>query len=172
MSLNDEMIRASRFVRDPRVGGLLASLGLTHGQPFGIDWVAFHGVTYEPVQDGGDACLILPVFEDGCLVDLAACAYRGRRIATRRHVGLALGERFIARAAAKQARLRLFADPWRWVRAGRRGAVVLDWSRASLVFDGIHTVGCDDASLARRVHATTRRMTDPPRLFIPNRRTH
>ena len=153
------------------MGGLLASLGLTTGPPFGIDWVAFHGVTYEPVQDGGDACLIVPVFEGGDMVDLAACAYRGRRMATRRQVGLALGERFIAGAVANQLLLRLFADPWRWVRAGRRGAVVLDWSRASLVFDGIDAVVCDDASLAWRVHATTRRMADPPRLLIPKQRT-
>ena len=172
MSLSDEIIRASRFARDPRVGGLLASFGLARRLPFGIAWVAFHGLTYEPVQDGGDACLIVPVFEGDDIVDLAACSFRGRRVATRRHVGLALGERFIAHAIEKQVRLTLFADPWRWVSAGRRGAVVLDWSRASLVFDGINEVVCDTPSLARRVHATTRRMADPPRLFIPNQRTH
>ena len=154
------------------MGGLLANLGLAKRLPFGIAWVAFHGLTYEPVEDGGDACLIVPVFEGCDIVDLAACSFRGRRVATRRQVGLALGERFIAHSVQKQARLALFADPWRWVSAGRRGAVVLDWSRAALVFDGINEVVCDSPSLARRVHATTRRMADPPRLLIPNQRTH
>src|SRR5271154_3421267 len=125
MSLHDEIIRASRFARDPRLAGVLASLGLARRLPFGIEWVEFHGVTYEPVQDGGHVCLIVPVFEDGDIVDLAACSLRGRRVATRRDVGLALGERFIAHAARRQGRLALFADPWCWVSAGRHGAVVL-----------------------------------------------
>jgi hypothetical protein len=81
MSLHDEIIRASRFARDPRVGGLLATFGLARRLPFGIAWVAFHGLTYEPVEDGGDACLIVPVFEDDDIVDLAACSFRGRRLA-------------------------------------------------------------------------------------------
>jgi hypothetical protein len=172
MSLHDEIIRASRFARDPRMGGVLANLGLAKRLPFGIDWVEFHGVTYSPVQDGGEACLIVPVFEGDDIVDLAACSFRGRRVATRRDVGMVLGRRFVAHAAREQTRLTLYADPWRWVSAGRRGAVVLDWSSAAFLLDGVHEIACCSSSLARRVHATTRRMADPPRLFIPNHRSH
>ena len=172
MSLSDEIIRASRFARDPRVGEVLASLGLAKRLPFGIDWVEFHGVTYEPVPDGGHCCLIVPVFDGGDIVDLAACSFRDRRVATRRDVGMVLGQRFIAHAVEQQSRLSLFADPWRWVSAGRRGAVVLDWSSAAFALDGVHEIACDCASLARRVHATTRRKTDPPRLLFPKQRIH
>lgn len=149
---------------------VLATLGLARRLPFGIEWVEFHGVTYEPAQDGGHACLIVPVFEGSDIVDLAACSFRSRRIATRRDVGMVLGERFVAHAIAQQGRLPLFADPWRWVRAGRRGAVILDWSCAGFLLDGVPEIACCSPSLARRVHATTRRMARPPRLFFPNQR--
>jgi hypothetical protein len=172
MTLFDELMHASRFARDPRMGGVLANLGLTQGPPFGIGWVEFHGLTYEPVQDGGHACLIVPVFKGYDMVDLAACSYLDRRIATRRDVGMVLGERFVARAVERQCLLRLFADPWRWLRAGRRGAVVLDWSSTGFLFDGVPGIVCDEPSHARRVHATTRRMADPPRLFFPKQRIH
>ena len=170
MSLHDEIMRASRFARDPRVGGVLANFGLAKRLPFGIGWVEFHGVTYSPVQDGGDACLIVPVFEGEDIVDLAACSFRSRRVATRRDVGMALGLCCIIRAAERQSRLALFDDPWRWVSAGRRGAVILDWNCAGFLLDGVHEIVCCSPSLARRVHATTRRMTDPPRLLIPKQR--
>jgi hypothetical protein len=172
MSLFDELMHASRFARDPRRAGLLANLGLTQGPPFGIDRVEFHGVTYAPVQDGGEACLIVPVFKGYDMVDLAACSFRDRRVATRRDVGMVLGERFVARAVERQCCLTLFADPWRWLRADRRGAVVLDWNCAGFLLDGVPEIVCDEPSLARRVHATTRRMADPPRLFIPKQRIH
>jgi hypothetical protein len=154
------------------MGGVLANLGLAKRLPFGIEWVEFHGVTYSPVQDGGDACLIVPVFDGDDIVDLAACSFRGRRVATRREVGMALGRRFIARAAEQQCLLTLHADPLDWVRAGRRGAVVLDWSAVGFLLDGVHEIVCRSPSLARRVHATTRRMADPPRLLIPKQRSH
>ena len=53
MSLSDEMIRASRFARDPRLGEVLVDLKLDKRFAFGIGWVEFHGVTYEPAPDGG-----------------------------------------------------------------------------------------------------------------------
>ena len=154
------------------MGGVLANLGLARRLPFGIDWVEFHGVTYSPVQDGGEACLIVPVFEGEHIVDLAACSFRSRRVATRRDVGMALGLCCFITAAERQSPLALFDDPLSWVRAGRRGAVILDWNCAGFLLDGVHEIVCCSSSLARRVHATTRRMADPPRLFIPGQRSH
>ena len=118
----------------------------------------------------GELCLIVPVFDGIDIVDLAACSVRDRRIATRRDVGMALGRLFIARAAERQSRLALFADPLPWLKAGGRGAVVLDWSCAGFLFDGVPEIACCPPDLARRVHATTRRMARPPRLFFPKQR--
>jgi hypothetical protein len=173
MSLFDEFVHASRFARDPRMAELLVDLRLdTRRFSFGIAFVEFHGVTYEPVADGGRAALIVMVNEGFSIVDLAACSLCERRIATRRDVGLALGGDYIARAIAEHGTLRLFADPWRWTSAGRAGAVLLDWRRALFVFDGVREIACDDAALARRVHATTRRMADPPRITFRQKRTN
>lgn len=171
MSLPDEMLRALRFARDPRLGEVLSDLGLEGRPPFGIEFVTFHGLFYEPVEAGGEPALIVPVADGGCLCDLAACGLRGRRVATRLRAGLVLGEAFIAQASATQGRLVLYDDPWRWTSARRRGAVLLDWSRAAFLFDGVGEIACCSAALARRVHAVTRRLSDPPRLLFPKPRS-
>jgi hypothetical protein len=172
MTLLHEMVRASRSVTDARMAEALVACGLDPRRAdFGFDWVEFAGVTYEPAADGGTAALIVPVYDGYDIVDLAACRLRDRRLATRRRVGLALGEDRIADAVAHQRRLLLFADPVRWLASHRCGAVMLDWSRASFLFDGLHEIVCESRSLAGRVHATTRRMADPPRLLVYQERT-
>jgi hypothetical protein len=42
-----------------------------------------------------------------------------------------------------RARLPLYSDPLRWLMNGRRGAVVLDWSQAGFLFDGLEGITCD-----------------------------
>jgi hypothetical protein len=39
-----------------------------------------------------------------------------------------------------RARLPLYSDPLRWLMNGRRGAVVLDWSQAGFLFDGLEGI--------------------------------
>jgi hypothetical protein len=171
MSLLHEMVCASRSVTDARMAEALIACGLDpRRHDFGVDWVTFSGIAYEPGGesggDAGEAALIVPVCEGHHIVDLVACRLRDRRLATRRNVALALGEERVAEAVDRQGRLLLFNDPLRWLASDACGAVVLDWSRAASLFDGLPEIVCETTSLARRVHATTRRLADPPRLLV------
>lgn len=162
-----ELLQAYRVARDPRCQDALAACGLAQTGPiWGFDFVEFSGLTYQPLL-GADSALIVPVFnDDGLIDDLVACRVTDRRIATRHGLARALGENWIDLAVMRRTRLRLHADPLRWLMNGRYGAVVLDWSRAGFIFDGVEEIICDSPSLANRVHATTRRMTHPPRLHF------
>jgi hypothetical protein len=158
-----ELLHASKVAREPRLEGVLATLGLTHEAPlWGFDFIEFTGSTYRPLL-GGDGALIVPVFDDGLIVDLVACRVVDRRIATRHRAARALGEDWIDLAALNRSRLALFSDPLRWLLAGRRGAVVLDWRQAPFLFGDVDWITCDSPALADRVHAATRRMPRPPR---------
>ena len=161
-----ELLQAFRIARDPQLEDSLAACGLTQGGPiWGFDLVEFSHLTYQPIS-GGDSALIVPVFEDGRIIDLVACRISDRFTATRHGIARALGEDWIERAVLRKTRLRLHSDPVRWLVNGRYGAVVLDWSQAGFLFDGLEGIVCDSPSLANRVHATTRRMTHPPRLYF------
>ena len=158
-----ELLHASKVAREPRLEGVLATLGLAHEGPlWGFDFLEFTGPTYRPLL-GGDGALIMPVFDDGLIVDLVACRVSDRRIATRHGAARALGEDWIDLAALNRSRLALFSDPLRWLMAGRRGAVVLDWRQAPFLFDGIDRITCDSPALVSRVHTATRRMPRPPK---------
>jgi hypothetical protein len=158
-----ELLHASKVAREPRLEGVIAALGLAHEGPlWGFDFVEFTSPVYRPLL-GGDGALIVPVFDDSLIVDLVACRVADRHIATRQGAARALGEDWIDLAALIRSRLALFSDPLRWLMAGRRGAVVLDWRQAPVLFDGIDRITCDSPALASRVHAATRRMARPPR---------
>ncbi len=159
-----ELLQAYRIACDPRYKDSLAACSLTHTGPiWGFDFVEFSRLTYQPVL-GGDCALIVPVFDDGVLADLVACRIADRQIATRYGIARALGEDWIDLAVLRRTRLPLYSDPLRWLMSGRRGAVILDWSQAGFLLDGLEGITCDSPALANRVHATTRRMTSPPRL--------
>ena len=161
-----ELLHASKVAREPRLECVLATLGLAHEGPlWGFDFVEFTGSTYRPLL-GGDGALIVPVFDDGLIVDLVACRVIDRRIATRHGAARALGEDWIDRAALNRSRLALFSDPLRWLMAGRRGAVVLDWRQAPLLFDGVEAIACDSPALMRRVDTATHRMAKRPQIHL------
>jgi hypothetical protein len=161
-----ELLQAYRIACDPRYRDDLAACGLKQGGPiWGFDFVEFSRLIYQPAP-GGDCALIVPVFDDGKLIDLVACRPTDYRIATRHGIARALGENWIDLAVLHRARLPLYSDPLRWLMNGRRGAVVLDWSQAGFLFDGLEGITCDSPALANRVHATTRRMSHPPRLHF------
>jgi hypothetical protein len=158
-----ELLHASKVAREPRLEGVIGALGLAHeGSLWGFDFVAFTESAYRPLL-GGDGALIVPVFDDGLIVDLVACRVADRHIATRHGAARALGEDWIDLAALNRSRLVLFSDPLRWLMAGRRGAVVLDWHQARVLLDGVDRITCDSPALASRVHAVTRRMSQPPK---------
>jgi hypothetical protein len=158
-----ELLHASKVAREPRLEGVIAALGLAHEGPlWGFDFVEFTGPVYRPLL-GGDGALIVPAFDDGLIVELVACRVADRHIATRRGAARALGEDWIDLAVLNRSRLTLFSDPLRWLIAGRRGAVVLDWRQAPFLFDGVDRISCDSSALASRVHAATRLMARPPK---------
>jgi hypothetical protein len=168
-----ELLQALKVAREPRLQGVLAALSLAHdgypcGHAWGFDFVEFQGPVYQPLL-GGAGALIVPVFDDGLIVDLAACRVSDRRIATRRGVARALGEDWIDRAVLRRTPLPLFSDPLRWLMAGRQGAVVLNWRQAPFLFDGLDAISCDSPALAARVHAAARQMASPPKPFSPSR---
>jgi len=163
-----ELLHASKVAREPRLEGVLATLGLTHEGPlWRFDFVDFTGPTYRPLL-GGDGALIVPVFDDGLIVDLVACRVIDRRIATRHGAARALGEDWIDRAILHRTPLALFSDPLHWLMAGRHGAVVLDWRKAPFLFDGVEAVACDSPALASRVRSATHQMTKRPQIRLPH----
>lgn len=172
MDLLHEMVRAARSLADARMAEALVACGLDpRRHEFGFDWVDFSGLTYDPVPHGGASALIVPVIERGEVIDLVACRLSDRRIATRCEIGSALGLDRIAAATCASGRLLLFTDPLSWLMSHYCGAVLLDWRRVPFLLDGIPEIVCESASLARRVHATTRRMARPPRLLVYRERT-
>jgi hypothetical protein len=166
-----ELLHASKVAREPRLEGVLATLGLAHEGPlWGFDFVEFTGPAYRPLL-GGDGALIVPVFDDGLIVDLVACRVIDRRIASRHGAARALGEDWIDRAILHRTPLALFSDPLRWLMAGRRGTVVLDWRKVSFLLNGVEAVACDSPALASRIRAATRRMARPPKSYrVPQMR--
>jgi hypothetical protein len=159
-----ELLQASRVAHEPRLQDILAGLGLVpDGSLWGFDFVDFAAGLYDP-RPGGDGALILPAFDGGIVIDLAACRIRDRHVATRYGVARALGEEAIAQAILQRTPLSLLSDPLRWLMAGRRGAVVLDWSQAPPLFDGLEEIACDSPALASRVNAATRRTARLPEI--------
>ena len=167
-----ELNRATRLARDTQLQDALAACHLTtKASSWGLEYVEFHALFYEPSQQAGDAALIVPVLDDGELVDLVACRLSDRRIATRCGNARVLGGEWIDAAVEKGWLLPLHSDPCGWLCNGRRGAVIVDWSRASAILDGVEALVCTSRSLAARVHATTRRMIRPPRIHFVQRST-
>jgi hypothetical protein len=104
---------------------------------------------YLPNAFGEFAC-ILPAFDGEGLVDLVAWSPRSGRIASRLGIVGLLGEGQAERAAANLAGapLPVWRTPLDWLRAGRRGVVIVDRARAAHLLGGL-PVYTDDGALAR-----------------------
>jgi hypothetical protein len=104
---------------------------------------------YIPNAFGEFSC-ILPAFDGEGLVDLVAWSPRSGRIASRLGIVGLLGEGQAERAAANLAGvpLPIWRTPLDWLRAGRRGVVMVDRSCAAHLLGGL-PVCAADASLAR-----------------------
>jgi hypothetical protein len=168
-----ELIRADQRRRQPELQDALTACRLANKSLFwGFDAIEISGLSYEPSPAGRSAAIV-PVFDDGALIDLAACRLADRRVATRRGIARALGEPSIEVAIDRRVALPLFADPLHWLTGNGAGAVILDWTQTGLLLDGIESVICASRSLAKRVHDTTRRMFHPPRIhFVQRSRNH
>lgn len=166
-----EFLGTRRTALDPQVRDALAGYGLPFDKWFwGLAFVEFSGLAWQPMK-GGEAAVIQPVSDAHGVVDLVACALDGRRVATRKGIARAFGEDWIEACIDHQAALPLLADPLGWLLIGRRGTAIVDWSQTASLLDGVPEVLCQTQSLARRVHSTTRRMFQPPRLtYVLKRR--
>jgi hypothetical protein len=105
--------------------------------------------TYIPNTFGEFAC-ILPAFDGEGLADLVAWSPRSGRIASRLGIAALLGEGQAERAATNLAGapLPVWRTPLDWLRAARRGVVIVDRPRAAHLLGGL-SVFTDDAALAR-----------------------
>jgi hypothetical protein len=171
-----ELIKANQRARDPRLQDALSACrfttdGAVPAPQWGIGYVEISRLTYEPNLESGQPALIVGAWDraERALLDLVACRLLDRRVATRRGNARAIGEEWVDRAIEHEMALPLFADPINWLAAGTIGTVIVDWSQAGFILDGVADVICRSRSLAARVHATTRRMHQPPRIHFVQR---
>lgn len=126
-----ELLIAHRMARLPELADVLEACGLPidSGPVFGLAFVEIDAHNYVPAA-GGEPAVIVPLFGDDGLLDLVATGLKTRSTCTRAGVATVLGQEWIDHARETETAVRLFADPIAWLRAGRRGAVVVDWRSA------------------------------------------
>jgi hypothetical protein len=117
--------------------------------------------TFYPDPDGVPH-LILPVLEDGGLVDLLAFrSSNPARWLLRSGQGTALGlEHGLEQLSwlLEGEAVHLHKTPLDWLRAGRVGVCIVDWSAPDLHrLCGIPHIYCDDAALAQRLNTALTR---------------
>lgn len=131
-----EMRAAARRIRQPQIDRLKA-LGVDGAAivrlwrevpPIGVARaLGERGGTYAPCA--GPQHLIQPVHAGGVLVDLVAWRSAApERTWLRTGAGWALGSEALLDPARSDEGPLLYASPLDWLRAGGRGAVILDWS--------------------------------------------
>ncbi len=162
-----ELLAAHRIVRHPEVATTLKPLRLpAEGVPlWGVESVAVEHGCYAP-DPAGRPAIIVPVADDGRLIDLAATSLASRRIATRTGLGAVLGQAALDRALVHQVPLHLFRDPIEWLQNRGAGAVVLDWRAAAFVLTDLAGIACTSALLAARVDKALRQPLRVPPLFV------
>ena len=161
-----ELLAAHRIVRRPEVAALLQPLRLpAEGVPvWGVESVTVEHGYYAP-DPTGRAAIIVPVADDGRLIDLAATGLASRRIATRTGLGTALGQSALDRALVHRVPLHHFGDPIEWLQHRGAGSVVLDWRAAAFVLADLAGIACTSEVLAARVEKALRQPLRVPPLF-------
>jgi hypothetical protein len=98
-SLLSELISAHRTARRPELVEALEACGLpVLGVPvWGVEFVEVAGDCYQP-RHGGHPAIIIPVFQDGELIDLTATGLATRRTVIRMGIASMLGQEAIDRA--------------------------------------------------------------------------
>jgi hypothetical protein len=119
VDLDAELLVAMSRARDPRIEPDFAAQGFTRALQWGVAHVEFYGLDrelYEPVENGRSMSFIVPVVEDGDLIDLAAIDGHTQHLATRHGFGRALGADAISKAAGNSCALVLVERPLTWLR--------------------------------------------------------
>ncbi len=102
------------------------------------------------------AAVIIPARDEcGDLVDLAAWNVDGGELALWRGVASMLGEDWTNAPRVESETLAVFADVASWLRAGRRGVVIIEPRRARWRLAG-ERLAVDDPSFGRRVRDAMR----------------
>lgn len=96
------------------------------------------GQTFQPDTLGAPA-LILPIIDEGRIVDVAAWHAGGGRMATRFGIGHSIGQGQIARdgLGTTGRALPIFRNPLGWLRENRCGLVIVDWKLAAHALSGL-----------------------------------
>ena len=162
-------VRVPHFKALERLGVLHETLcdRWRHDFGFGVGLCADAGDgLYHPGQ--GDPHVIVPVFENGDLIDL--CAFRSgtpNEWLLRTGMGWALGvERGFERHTWHDA-TDLATSPLEWLRHGAHGLCILDWD-APEVFDlaGIRHLVCSSEELAARLRTSLARPVRFPTISV------
>jgi hypothetical protein len=192
VNLAGELAAAAGMVRQPHLDRLW-SLGVPkwfiaeRGErlpPIGVAHVeASRGGLYQPLPGAGTSCLILPVIEDGDLIDLVA--FRSTSPddwLLRTGNGFALGledgmGRWLwyapADLDAKPPKhevgrpTHLFANPLDWMQGGGAGVSVLDWSSPEIHrLDVLPRVTVSDQATAALLDHALRRPVRVPQIDV------
>jgi hypothetical protein len=165
-----EYLVARRTGRRPDLAAALQACSLP-AEGLGVSFVEIDAQHFAPAT-GGKPAIIVPLFEDGTLLDLVATGLQTRTTRTRAGIATVLGQEWIDRAKDTGMALRLFGDPIEWHRNGRRGAVVVDWRAARYVLADVPDIACETELLAKQVERAMRQPASTPRLFVKEEATH
>lgn len=109
--------------------------------------------TYQPASTAGlgEFALVFGVIDQG-LIDLVAWQPKTGRLASRLGVAWAVGQGQVERCSLGSTgpAVPIFRSPIGWLRAGRRGAVIVNWRAAASVLAGL-TIQPEDADHAREL---------------------
>jgi hypothetical protein len=101
----------------------------------------------------GEFTHIVPAFDIDGLADVVAWAPKSGRVASRLGISSMLGEEQAARASGASKPLLVWRDPVGWLRAGRRGVVIIEPEGAAVVLAGL-PITAEDEAHARHLRAT------------------
>jgi hypothetical protein len=109
----------------------------------------------------GEFAHVFPAFDSDGLADVVAWSPKSGRIASRLGIASMLGEEQVARASGASKPLLVWHDPVGWLRAGRRGVVILEPEVAAARLASLPAVAEDDAH-ARHLRSVLK--VPPPRI--------
>lgn len=131
-------------------------LDLANPWPVLADRVIFHGEFFEFVDtkdSAGEACFTFAVLGTTSFVDIAAWSPATNRVAVWCGAGFALGERQMLLPHPATTGLVVHRTPIGWLRAGRRGIVIVRPAFASTILSAVPALHAEDEEHARELRS-------------------